>query len=118
MKRALLALTLILLLALTAAACGGDEATESATPAATPDETSSPIGPGTDQGAEVFADNCAGCHGSDGSGGSGPSIRGEDDVAAIKSQVENGGGSMPAFAGRLTAAEIEAVAQYVATELR
>jgi cytochrome c551 len=118
MKRTLLALTLILLLALTAAACGGDEATESPTPVATPEETSSPIGPGTDQGAEVFADNCSGCHGTDGGGGSAPSIRGEDDVAAVVTQVENGGGSMPAFAGQLTAAEIEAVGQYVVTELQ
>jgi mono/diheme cytochrome c family protein len=33
----------------------------------------------------------------------------------VAKQVRNGGGGMPAFAGRLSAAQIEAVAQYVAT---
>jgi hypothetical protein len=34
--------------------------------------------------------------------------------ATVKNQVRNGGGGMPAFGGRLTDAQIKAVAQYVA----
>ncbi len=124
MGRFALALTLAAMLILGVAACGGETADESATtpaassPAVTPTETSSVIGPGTDQGAEVFANNCAGCHSADGSGDTGPDIRGEDDLARVTSQVESGGDNMPAFAGQLTPAEIEAVSQYVVSELQ
>ncbi len=117
MRRILAATLVTCALVFGVAACGGDDGAEPEIPAATtPAATESPAG--TADGAAVFADNCAGCHGSDGGGGSAPAIRGEDDLAEITDQVESGGGSMPAFSGQLTAAEIEAVAGYVATELK
>jgi mono/diheme cytochrome c family protein len=70
-------------------------------------------------GAQVFAS--AGCESGHtlaaaGSTGTvGPNL--DDlmpDVATVKSQVENGGGGMPAFGGDLSPAEIDAVARYVA----
>jgi mono/diheme cytochrome c family protein len=71
----------------------------------------------------VFAANCAVCHGSDGSGGRGPALGGgavvesfpeaADQVAVIT----DGRGGMPAFGGRLSAAEIQAVTEYTRTQL-
>jgi mono/diheme cytochrome c family protein len=70
-------------------------------------------------GAEVFASaGCAGCHtlaAANASGNVGPNL--DDlmpDAATVRSQVENGGGGMPAFGGDLSPAEIDAVATYVA----
>ncbi len=118
MTRHPLILVLALALAVTAVACG-DAATDDATsaaPVATPAETAMP---GSDvDGAAVFADNCSGCHGADGSGGSGPDLREEDDAAEIRGYVENGYDSMPAFGDTLSAAEIDAVAGYVAGGLQ
>ena len=68
-------------------------------------------------GADVFADNCSSCHGQDGGGGIGPSLQDVDDVDLVISTVTNGRGSMPSFEGRLDEQEIEAVADYVTTEL-
>lgn len=119
MRRILVTTLVTCALALGAAGCGGgggEAAEPESPPATTPATVGSPAGAA--DGAAVFAGNCAGCHGSDGAGASAPGIRGEDDLAEIAAQVENGGGSMPAFSGRLTAAEIEAVAGYVATELK
>jgi len=68
-------------------------------------------------GAQVFADNCAGCHGADGTGANGgpdltsiPSARNMERVVA---QVTNGGGGMPAFKGALTTKQINDVSAYV-----
>ena len=117
-------LTTALLFAI--AACGGDSggettgATPAATPAetqASPAETSAPDGPPNEEVAALFADNCSGCHGADGSGGSGPDLRGEDDLAGVRSQIESGGDTMPAFASQLPPGQIDALAQYVVTEL-
>lgn len=102
------------------AACGdggggyGGSTTQGATPVETPSSTPTAAA----DGAALFADNCAGCHGADGSGSSGPDVRGENDVQRIVTQVENGGGSMPAFSGRLSPEQIDAVAQHVANQLR
>ncbi len=120
MRRLVLALALAVVMAATVVACGGtttDDAT-SAAPVATPSETASLSAPGADQAAVLFADDCAGCHGADGSGGSGPDLRGEDDLAGVKSQIESGGGPMPAFSGQLSPDQIEALTQYVVTELQ
>lgn len=120
---------ILLLAALTTAAllifssCGGegDDGAAATTPAA-PQTTvmTSPTTAPTqtaDDAATLFADNCAGCHDADGSGGSGPDLRGEDDVSGIAEQIREGGGSMPAFAGELTDAQIDELAAYVAAEL-
>ena len=55
--------------------------------------------------ADLFADNCAGCHGADGSGVSGPSLQGIEDRLTVEDQtavITNGRGGMPAWQGRLT----------------
>jgi mono/diheme cytochrome c family protein len=119
MGRLVLGLALAVVLAAAVAGCGGGTTGDatSAAPVATPSETASPIGPGTDQGAEVYANDCSGCHGADGNGG-GRSIAGEDDVAGIRNVVENGAEGMPGFADSLSAAEIEAVTQHVAGGLQ
>ena len=74
-------------------------------------------------GAEVFNNNCAACH----TGGnnvidSQKTLRKEDlekylaggyNIDAIVTQVTNGKNGMPAWAGRLSEDEIQAVAAYV-----
>jgi mono/diheme cytochrome c family protein len=69
-------------------------------------------------GAAVFAEaGCGGCHTfgpANSSGTVGPRLDGVDlSKDEIAQQVRNGGGGMPAFGGRLSDAEIEAVADYV-----
>jgi cytochrome c2 len=71
-------------------------------------------------GAEIFADKgCGGCHtlaAANSTGTIGPDL---DDLkpsyAAVVHQVTNGGGGMPRFKGQLSAAQISAVAHYVAS---
>jgi mono/diheme cytochrome c family protein len=78
-------------------------------------------GAGGVDGAAVFSDTCAGCHGADGSGISGPPLN--DGIVVtnfpdIQDQVDvvtNGRGPMPAFGGRLSAEEIQAVVEYTRT---
>lgn len=116
-----LVLAVALAVALTAAviACGdttADDATGAA-PITSPAETSSAGGADTGLGAEVYAENCSGCHGTDGAG-AGQSIAGEDDAIGVASVVEAGAEGMPGFSDSLSTAEIEAVSEYVAGALR
>jgi cytochrome c6 len=72
-------------------------------------------------GAKIFSANCAACH----AGGNNVIMAnknlkkealaqyGMNSVAAITTQVTNGKNAMPAFGGRLSAAQIEDVATYV-----
>jgi mono/diheme cytochrome c family protein len=119
MGRILVTVVLAAALTVAAVACGGDAASDGsdATPAAAPAESVVPTGPATADAAALFADDCAGCHGGDGSGGTGPDLRAEDDVARVKSQIESGGGAMPSFSSQLPPDQIDALAQYVVTEL-
>jgi len=73
-------------------------------------------------GAQIFAENCAACHGENGAGGVGtgaPSLAGGrwihgGDRATILATIHGGRqGVMPAWAGRLKAAEINLLAVYV-----
>jgi cytochrome c6 len=77
-----------------------------------------------DNGGKIFSANCAACH-----MGGGNMVNPEktlkketlskysmDSLDAIKTQVTNGKAAMPAFGGRLTAAEIEDVATYVLSQ--
>ena len=70
-------------------------------------------------GKAVFAQNCASCHTLKAAGASGqvgPSLdQFKPSAAIVQHQVEVGGGPMPAFKGQLSAAQIAAVAQYVAS---
>jgi cytochrome c6 len=75
-------------------------------------------------GAKVFSANCAACH----AGGNNVIMadktlkkdaldkNGMNSAAAIINQVTNGKNAMPAFGGRLSAAQIEDVAAYVLSQ--
>ena len=69
-------------------------------------------------GKELFTSSCAGCHTLSDAGASGTVGPDLDqlapDAATVAAAVKSGTGSMPAFEGRLSAAEIQAVADYVA----
>jgi cbb3-type cytochrome c oxidase subunit III len=73
---------------------------------------------GTD-GKSIFQANCASCHtlkAAAASGTIGPNLDElKPPLARVTHQVEVGGGVMPAFKGRLTPAQIEAVAKFVAS---
>lgn len=76
---------------------------------------------GTD-GAKIFKGaGCGGCHTLKAAGSTGtvgPNLdQLKPPLAAIVRQVTNGGAVMPAFQGRLTTAQIQAVAQYVASSV-
>lgn len=73
--------------------------------------------------AELFAENCATCHGDDGAGGLGtgaPSLAdaavlyGQDAATVLQTVTHGRTGVMPAWAGRLSDAEINLLALYVA----
>ena len=71
-------------------------------------------------GKQVFATaGCGGCHtlkDAGTSGNVGPNLdQLKPSKATVQHQVEVGGGAMPAFKGRLSAAQIDAVAQYVSS---
>jgi mono/diheme cytochrome c family protein len=71
-------------------------------------------------GAAVFArSGCSGCHTLKAAGATGTIGPNLDQLrpsaASVSSFVSSGGGVMPSFSGRLSAAQIAAVAQYVAT---
>jgi len=72
------------------------------------------------RGKQVFAAaGCGGCHTLSDAGATGrvgPSLdAAEPSAALVAERVRNGQGAMPAFAGRLSDEEIEAVAAYVST---
>jgi cytochrome c551 len=115
-RRTALALV-VLVLCVGVTACGGDD--DSA--ATTTEETTTEETTTTTEaagGREIFVANCGSCHTLSDAGTSGtvgPSLDGIGlDVAAVETQVRNGGGGMPAFEGQLTDAEITAVSTYVA----
>ena len=75
-------------------------------------------GGGEPDGEAIYQANCAGCHGAEGEGGRGPSLQGIGEVHTVDELVEvitNGRGAMPAWQGRLTPEEIQAVGTYVST---
>lgn len=70
-------------------------------------------------GKSIFATNCASCHTLKAAGATGtigPNLDGlKPSFARAKKQVINGGGAMPPFKGKLTDAQIDAVARFVAS---
>jgi cytochrome c6 len=71
-------------------------------------------------GADLYAKKCAVCHGKDGKGTPSGQKMGAKDLTAtklsepdIEGVVANGKGKMTAFKGKLTDAEIAAVAKFV-----
>lgn len=95
-----------------AAGCGGD------------DEDATQGGPATtiagdlELGGRVFAQNCASCHGEQGGGGMGPRLADGrvleqyPDPNDHREVVVEGRGAMPAWGGKLTDEEIDAVVRY------
>ena len=69
-------------------------------------------------GEQVFTANCGSCHRLNAAGTTGsvgPDLdQLKPDAATVQAMVQSGGGGMPSFQGRLSAAEIAAVAKYVA----
>ena len=74
---------------------------------------------GAVDGAAVFSQNCSSCHtlaATKAHGTVGPNLdQLKPSEPVVQRQVTNGGGGMPAFGGRLTKAQIAAVAKYVAS---
>jgi cbb3-type cytochrome c oxidase subunit III len=70
-------------------------------------------------GKDIFTANCGSCHtlkDAGTSGNVGPNLdQLKPNAARVQRQVTNGGAAMPAFKGTLTAAQIAAVAKYVAS---
>jgi cbb3-type cytochrome c oxidase subunit III len=75
-------------------------------------------GGGGDDPQSIFTTNCGSCHVLEKAGTSGtvgPNLdQSQVTVEQAATQIRNGGGAMPAFGDRLTAEQIDALAQYVA----
>ncbi|MDX6724867.1 MAG: quinohemoprotein ethanol dehydrogenase [Solirubrobacteraceae bacterium] len=109
------------IVALLLVGCGGGDSGGSAG-SGTTTQQSSTSGGGTASAAEgkqIFTQNCGGCHTLADAGANGQVGPNLDDLkpdeATVDRQVTNGGGRMPAFKGRLSAAQIKAVATYVSS---
>ncbi|MEA2316241.1 MAG: quinohemoprotein ethanol dehydrogenase [Solirubrobacteraceae bacterium] len=109
------------IVALLLVGCGGGDSGGSAG-SGTTTQQSSTSGGGTASAAEgkqIFTQNCGGCHTLADAGTNGQVGPNLDDLkpdeATVERQVTNGGGRMPAFKGRLSAAQIKAVATYVSS---
>ena len=84
-----------------------------------PTSAGGPTMAGAANGAALFTQNCASCHtlaAARAKGTVGPNL---DELkpskAVVARQVTNGGGGMPAFGGRLTSRQIDAIATYVSS---
>lgn len=67
-------------------------------------------------GAQVYTENCSGCHGERGGGRVGPALAGNSELADrefVVERISHGGGIMPPFEHSLSAAQIAAVADHV-----
>ncbi len=88
-------------------------------PVATPPPAPPPTGGGggAADGKAIFSSNCVSCHtlaAAGATGTIGPNLdEAKPDEALVKERVTNGMGVMPSFKGKLTAAQIDAVAQFV-----
>ena len=110
-------------LALVLAACGGNDSGGGGSSAASTGTSSSTAAGGAENassdGKTVFTANCKGCHTLKDAGATGSVGPNLDDLkppkATVVRQVNNGGGPMPAFKGKLSDAQIDAVATYVST---
>lgn len=100
-------LLLLLIIPVAFAGCGGSGGTDG------DDSTAQ-----RSAAADLFtAAGCAGCHTlseADATGPVGPDLDGlKLDKQRVQEQIENGGGSMPSFKGRLTPQEIDKLATFV-----
>jgi mono/diheme cytochrome c family protein len=111
-------------IALYIAKCAGNPTCVTATPAAPATTTTTSSSGGSTaakpNGKQVFASaGCSGCHTLKDAGATGTVGPNLDQLkppkAIVAHQVEVGGGAMPSFKGRLTPAQIDAVAAYVSS---
>lgn len=66
------------------------------------------------RGQVVYSQACAGCHGATGEGGVGPKLQGNSiSLAAAKTQIDNGSGTMPG--GLVAGRQEEDLLAYLAT---
>lgn len=116
--------TALVLSTIAIAACGGssDQSTDQPSSPSSPSSMNSGQagGSGTSiDGETIFSANCASCHTLAAAGAAGvvgPNLDElKPDMEEVMSQVQNGGGGMPSFAGTLSPAEITAVSKYVST---
>jgi len=69
-------------------------------------------------GQAVYTNNCASCHGADGAGRRGAALNGDalltsyPDPADLRALIAAGRRTMPAFDGRLTDEQLDAVVRY------
>jgi mono/diheme cytochrome c family protein len=114
----------LIVVALAIAACGGggDDGGGSSAPSSSSQSTSTASGGAQNasaEGKQVFNQNCKGCHTLSDAGATGSVGPNLDELkppkATVVRQVNNGGGPMPAFKGKLTDAQIDAVSTYVST---
>src|SRR5919107_1713249 len=105
------------LIAFALAACGGGN--DNGGSGGGPSSASGGSSNASAQGKTVFTTNCKGCHTLKDAGSTGTVGPNLDDLAPDKAtvvrQVNNGGGPMPAFKGKLSNAQINAVATYVSS---
>ncbi len=120
MLRLGIAVSLVALLLL--AACGGSDNSSSSggsSSASSSSSTASGSASASAQGKQVFTQNCKGCHtlkDASATGSVGPNLDNlQPNKATVVRQVNNGGGPMPAFKGKLSDAQINAVATYVSS---
>lgn len=83
-------------------------------------KTTTPAGTTTVSGVQLFkSEGCGGCHTLKAAGASGAVGPNLDQVrpnsATVIAIVRSGGGSMPSFAGKLSDAQISALANYVSS---
>jgi mono/diheme cytochrome c family protein len=115
----LCALVTVLVLAIAACGGGGDDSGSSSSSSSAQSTSTGAAQSASAQGKQVFTSNCGGCHtlGDAGTNGQvGPNL---DDLkpakAVVVRQVNNGGGQMPSFKGKLSDAQIDAVVTYVSS---
>jgi cbb3-type cytochrome c oxidase subunit III len=99
-----------------ASVAGNEEAPVAAPPPAPPPPAGGGGG-GAEDGKAIFSSNCASCHtlAAAGTNGTiGPNLdEAKPDEALVRERVTNGMGVMPSFKGKLTDAQIAAVAKFV-----
>jgi len=111
----------LIVLALALAACGGGDDNDSSSSSSSTQSSSSSGGTenASAEGKTVFTANCKSCHtlkDASATGSVGPNLDElQPDKATVVRQVNNGGGQMPAFKGKLSDAQIQAVSTYVST---
>jgi mono/diheme cytochrome c family protein len=110
---------LLTVLGLAIAACGGGSSSSSSSSSSSQSSASGGAQSASAEGKQIFTANCGGCHALKDAGTSGPVGPDLDQLKPAKAivvrQVENGGGQMPSFKGKLTDAQINAVATYVSS---